>query len=90
MVYRWLILYSTPERELVIEMESFKVKLSSGREVEINEEAVTVLNEYVRTQITLEEMTRRLGLTSWEEAYELIKQVPAWVMWTPISIYKRT
>ncbi|WP_054845742.1 hypothetical protein [Sulfuracidifex tepidarius] len=71
-------------------MESFKVKLSSGREVEINEEAVTVLNEYVRTQITLEEMTRRLGLTSWEEAYELIKQVPAWVMWTPISIYKRT
>ncbi len=71
-------------------METFKVKLSSGREVEINEEAVTVLNEYVRTQITLEEMTRRLGLTSWEEAYELIKQVPAWVMWTPISIYKRT
>jgi hypothetical protein len=74
----------------VIDMETFKVKLSSGREVEINEEAVAVLNEYVRTQMTLEEMVRKLGLNSWEEAYELVKQVPSWVMWNPLPIYKRT
>lgn len=75
---------------MVIGMENLKVKLSSGREVEVNEDTVTILNEYVRTQITLEDLTRKLGLASWEEAYELVKQVPAWVMWTPIPIYKRT
>jgi hypothetical protein len=70
-------------------MEPIKVKLSSGREVEINDDTVRLLNKYVRTQITLEQLARDLGLTGWEEAYELIKNVPSWIMWTPISIYKR-
>jgi len=70
-------------------MEPIKVKLTSGREVEINDDAIRLLNKYVRTQITLEQLAKDLGLAGWEEAYELIKSVPSWVMWTPISIYKR-
>lgn len=70
-------------------MDPIKVKLSTGREIEINDDVISVLNEYVRTQITLEELAKRLGLSGWEEAYELIKLVPAWVMWTPLPIYKK-
>ncbi|ACP38120.1 hypothetical protein [Saccharolobus islandicus] len=70
-------------------MEMLKIKLSSGREVEISDDVIAVLNEYVRTQMTLEELSKRLGLSGWEEAYELIKQVPAWVMWSPLPIYKK-
>ena len=70
-------------------MEQLKIKLSTGREVLLDEETIKVLNEYVRTQLTLEQLAKRLGLSSWEEAYELIKQVPAWIMWTPLPIYKK-
>ncbi|MEM0091228.1 MAG: hypothetical protein QW232_00050 [Saccharolobus sp.] len=70
-------------------MEPIKVKLSTGREIEINDDVITILNEYVRTQITLEELSKRLGLSGWEEAYELVKLVPAWIMWTPLPIYKK-
>ncbi|BDC19001.1 hypothetical protein [Acidianus sp. HS-5] len=71
-------------------MDPIKIKLSSGREVEINDDAVKVLNKYVRTQITLEELAKDLGLSGWEEAYDLIKQVSAWIMWYPETIYKRS
>ncbi|WP_338601449.1 hypothetical protein V6M85_00130 [Sulfolobus tengchongensis] len=70
-------------------MQMLKVKLSTGREVEINDDVIAVLNEYIRTQMTLEELSKKLGLSGWEEAYELVKQVPAWVMWTPLPIYKK-
>lgn len=66
-----------------------KIKLSTGREVDINDDTVKILNEYVRTQMTLEDLARGLGLSGWEEAYELIKQVPAWIMWTPLPILKK-
>ncbi|MCY0860262.1 MAG: hypothetical protein OWQ54_07515 [Sulfolobaceae archaeon] len=66
-----------------------KIKLSTGKEVDINDDAVKILNEYVRTQMTLEELAKNLGLSGWEEAYELIKQVPAWIMWTPLPILKK-
>lgn len=71
-------------------MESIKIKLSTGREVEINDDTVKILNKYVRTQMTLEELAKELGLNGWEEAYDLIKQVPAWIMWYPETIYKRS
>ncbi|BFH73530.1 hypothetical protein SJAV_14740 [Sulfurisphaera javensis] len=70
-------------------MDQIKIKLSTGREVVLDDEAIKALNEYVRTQLTLEQLAKRLGLSGWEEAYELIKQVPAWVMWTPLPIYKK-
>ncbi|EZQ04711.1 MULTISPECIES: hypothetical protein [Acidianus] len=71
-------------------MDSLKVKLSTGKEIEINEDAIRVLNKYVRTQLTLDDLSRELGLSGWEEAYELIKLVPSWIMWYPLSIYKRS
>ncbi|ARM75687.1 hypothetical protein [Acidianus manzaensis] len=71
-------------------MDPIKIKLSSGKEVEINNENVRILNRYVRTQLTLEDLATQLGLSGWEEAYELINQLPTWIMWYPDSIYKRS
>jgi hypothetical protein len=70
-------------------MEPIKIKLSTGREVILDEDAIKVLNEYVRTQMTLEQLAKRLNLANWEEAYELVKQVPAFAMWTPLPILKK-
>ena len=69
-------------------MSENKIVLSTGREVVLDEHTIRVLNKYVRTQMTLEELARELGLASWEEAYELVKKVPAWTMWTPYIIQK--
>ena len=69
-------------------MSENKIVLSTGREVVLDEHTIRVLNKYVRTQMTLEELARELGLASWEEAYELVKKVPAWTMWTPYVIQK--
>ncbi|QKQ99590.1 hypothetical protein GWK48_03535 [Metallosphaera tengchongensis] len=71
-------------------METIKVKLSSGKEISIDENAVAILNKYARTMLTLEELARELNLASWEEAYELINSVPSWILWTPLEIYKRS
>ncbi|BCU70493.1 hypothetical protein [Stygiolobus caldivivus] len=70
-------------------MEPIKITLSSGREIVIDENGVKVLNEYVRTQMTLEQLAKKLNLTGWEEAYDLIKQLPPYIMWTPISILSK-
>lgn len=70
-------------------MEPIKITLSSGREIIIDENAVKILNEYVRTQMTLEQLAKKLNLTGWEEAYDLIKQLPSYIMWTPISILSK-
>lgn len=69
-------------------MSENKIVLSTGREVVLDEHTIRVLNKYARTQMTLEELARELGLASWEEAYELVKKVPAWTMWTPYVIQK--
>lgn len=65
-----------------------KIVLSTGREIILDEHTIRVLNRYVRTQMTLEELAKELGLSSWEEAYELVKKAPAWVMWIPYVIQK--
>ena len=59
-----------------------KVKVRD-KEIEITEDKLDTLREYVRTQMTLEELADRFGLENWEEAYELVKNVPAWLLWTP-------
>ncbi|MGC9106175.1 MAG: hypothetical protein ACP5HQ_07145 [Thermoprotei archaeon] len=69
-------------------MEAEKVTLSTGREVVLDESTIRVLNKYVRTQMTLEELARELGLASWEEAYELVLKVPGWKMWIPYVMQK--
>ncbi len=67
--------------------ETFRVK-AGNKEIEINEEVLTVLQRYVKTNMTLEELARKLGLDGWEEAYEFIKNVPAWILWIQPTLWK--
>ena len=60
----------------------------SGREIPVDEHLLTVMRRYVQTQMTLEELARELGLEGWEEAYELVKKMPAWLMWTPFTLWE--
>ncbi len=59
------------------------------KEIEIDENIVKILNEYVRTEMSLEQLAEKLGLDSWMEAYEFVKKVPAWIMWVPPTLWKR-
>ncbi len=63
------------------------IKLAS-REIPVDEHLLTVMRRYVQTQMTLEELARELGLEGWEEAYELVKKMPAWLMWTPFTLWE--
>lgn len=58
------------------------------KEIVIDEKVLTVLREYLKTPMGLEELAEKLGLESWEEAYEFIKAIPAWILWTPPSLWK--
>ncbi len=59
--------------------ERFVIRVGD-KEVEINEETLKILRRYKRTEMTLEQLAAALGLESWDEAYELIKKVPAWLL----------
>jgi len=65
----------------------FKVK-AGDKVVEINEEVLGVLQRYVKTEMTLEELAAKLGLDSWEEAYDFVKNVPAWILWIQPTLWK--
>jgi len=65
----------------------FKVK-AGDKEIVIDEEVLSVLQRYVKTDMTLEELARKLGLDSWEEAYDFIKNVPAWILWIQPTLWK--
>lgn len=56
--------------------------------VEINEDVLRALRKYIHQELSLEQLAAELGLDSWEEAYEFIKNVPAWVLWIPPSLWK--
>ncbi|MEZ0394337.1 MAG: hypothetical protein ABWK00_04765 [Desulfurococcaceae archaeon] len=71
----------TEEPEVVVRV--------GNKEVKIDEERLRVLREYVRTSMTLEQLAERLGLENYEEAYELVKKIPAWILWSPPSLWKR-
>ncbi len=58
------------------------------KEIEITTEVLEILNEYIHTAMPLEKLAEKLGLESWEEAYEFIKRVPAWIMWTPPTLWE--
>lgn len=60
-------------------MERPKVKVGD-KEMDLTDEVIEVLRKYVNTGMTLEELAKELGLDSWEEAYELVKGVPAWLL----------
>ena len=65
----------------------FRVRAGS-KEIIIDEEVLSILQRYVRTEMTLEELARNLGLDSWEEAYDFIKNVPAWILWIQPTLWK--
>ncbi|RLG74216.1 MAG: hypothetical protein DRO08_00240 [Thermoprotei archaeon] len=67
--------------------EEIKIKVGD-KEIVITEEILNILREYARTQMTLEELAEKLGLESWEEAYEFVKKIPAWLLWTPPTLLK--
>ncbi|MDM7275535.1 MAG: hypothetical protein P3X22_005390 [Thermoprotei archaeon] len=58
------------------------------REVEINEETLSILRKYKRTEMTLEQLAAALGLEGWDEAYELVKKIPAWLMDVDPTMWK--
>ncbi len=63
----------------VMRTEAIKVKIGS-KEIELTDDMIKVLRTYVRTNMTLEQLASALSLESWEEAYELVKNVPSWVL----------
>ena len=65
----------------------FKVKAGS-KEIGIDEEVLSILQRYIKTNMTLEELAQKLGLDGWEEAYEFIKNVPAWILWIQPTLWK--
>mgnify|MGYP001772592856 CR=1 FL=1 len=65
----------------------FVVKVGE-KEIPVDEKLLAVVEEYLKTPMSLEELAEKLGLESWEEAYEFIKALPAWIMWTPPSLWK--
>lgn len=66
----------------------YVVKIND-KEIELDEKIVKILNTYVRTETSLEKLAEQLGLDDWSEAYEFIKKVPAWIMWTPSILWKK-
>ncbi|MEB3860193.1 MAG: hypothetical protein LRS43_03170 [Desulfurococcales archaeon] len=65
----------------------YKVRVGD-KEIVIDEGVLEVLRRYVRTEMGLEELASRLGLEGWEEAYEFVKRVPAWILWTSPTLWR--
>jgi len=65
----------------------FRVK-AGEKVIEINEEVLSILQRYIKTDMTLEELAAKLGLDGWEEAYDFIKNVPAWILWIQPTLWK--
>ncbi len=71
------------------EAEASRYTVTVGEKVvEINEETLKVLKKYVHQEISLEQLAAELGLESWEEAYEFVKNVPAWILWITPTLWK--
>lgn len=66
-------------------MSELVIKLSNGKEVKIDRNTLEVINRYMKFELPLETLAKELNLESWEEAYELIKKIPAWIAWIPPS-----
>ncbi|MCE4603177.1 MAG: hypothetical protein F7B18_08335 [Desulfurococcales archaeon] len=65
----------------------YRVKAGS-KEIEITEEVLETLQRYVHTEMTLEELAAKLDLEGWEEAYDFLKNLPAWILWIHPTLWK--
>ncbi len=69
------------------EEKLYKVRVGD-KEIVIDEEVLGILQRYVRVEMTLEELAAALGLEGWEEAYEFVKKVPAWILWIQPTLWR--
>ena len=60
----------------------------NAKEVELDEEVLRKVRVYLHTEYSLERLAEELGLESWEEAYEFVKKMPAWLVWTPPTMLR--
>ncbi|MEB2792733.1 MAG: hypothetical protein G5Z42_03360 [Caldisphaeraceae archaeon] len=60
-------------------MEKYRIKVGN-KEIEINDEVLEKIKKYANTEMTLDELAKELSLDGWEEAYEFIKDIPAWLL----------
>jgi hypothetical protein len=71
----------------VSEEKVYKIKVGD-KEIEIDEKVLSILKRYVHTEMSLEQLASELGLESWEEAYEFVKKIPAWILWIPPTLWR--
>jgi hypothetical protein len=71
----------------VSEEKIYSVKVGE-KEIVIDEEVLGVLREYVHREMSLEDLSKQLGLSDWREGYEFVKKVPAWIMWIQPTLWK--
>ncbi len=67
------------------------VKIGEGenaKEVELTEDVLRKVRTYLHTEYSLERLAEELGLDGWEEAYEFVKKMPAWLVWTPPTMLR--
>ncbi len=76
------------KRDLELSQETKYVVKAGNKEIEINEDTLKIIREYLHRPMSLEELASKLGLESWDQAYEFIKKIPAWIIWTPPSLWK--
>ncbi len=57
--------------------------------INITPSILEVIHEYLHRPMSLEELAAKLGLETWEEAYEFIKNIPGWTMWMPSTLWRR-
>ncbi len=65
----------------------YRVK-AGDKVVEIDEAVLEVLQKYIHQEMSLEELAAKLGIEDWESAYDFVKNVPAWILWIPPSLWR--
>lgn len=59
-----------------------------GKRIEVDDGVVKILNNYVKMEYSLEKLAQDLGLEGWEEAYEFVKKIPAWILWISPTMFR--
>jgi len=68
--------------------EKYTVSIGD-KNIFLSPQVLEAVHEYLHRPMGLEELAKKLGLETWEEAYDFIKKIPAWIAWMPISLWKR-
>ncbi len=60
----------------------------NAKEIELTEDVLRKIRVYLHTEMNLEQLAKELGLESWEEAYEFVKKMPAWLGRVPPTLLR--